>query len=139
MARIAAVADVYDAVTSERVYSPATPAHVGVQMILDGADVAVRPVHRRGLLPARRAVPAWRRGRRSSDGRHGIVVSVPDKELDRPVVRVIDGPGAPYEVSLAKDRSLASRAGSDDGDPRGGVVRWRGGLKQEARRRRLNG
>ena len=43
MARIAAVADVYDAVTSERVYSPATAPHVGVKIILDGADIGFDP------------------------------------------------------------------------------------------------
>ncbi len=43
MARIAAVADVYDAVTSERVYSPATPPHVGVKIILDGAGIGFDP------------------------------------------------------------------------------------------------
>jgi hypothetical protein len=34
---------------------------------------------------------------------------VPDRELDRPVVRVIDDPSAPYEVSLVNDRSLGIR------------------------------
>ena len=40
------------------------------------------------------------------DGRRGIVVSVPDGELDRPVVRVTDDPNAMYEVSLLEDRTL---------------------------------
>ena len=31
---------------------------------------------------------------------------MPANELDRPVVRVIDDPSAPYEVSLVEDRSL---------------------------------
>ena len=35
--RIAAVADVYDAVTSERVYKDAAPPHVGVRVIRDGS------------------------------------------------------------------------------------------------------
>ena len=35
--RIAAVADVYDAVTSERVYKPAAAPHVGVRVIREGA------------------------------------------------------------------------------------------------------
>ena len=106
MARIAAVADVYDAVTSERVYSPATPAHVGVKIILDGSDVGFDPaivdVFSQLVAPFPPGVDVT-----LEDGRHGIVVSVPDKELDRPVVRVIDDPTAPYEVSLVKDRSLA--------------------------------
>ena len=40
------------------------------------------------------------------DGRRGIVVSVPEDELDRPLVRVISGPDAPYEISLLDDRSV---------------------------------
>lgn len=36
-ARLAAVADVYDAVTADRPYRPATPPHVGVGVIRDGA------------------------------------------------------------------------------------------------------
>ena len=43
LARIAAVADVYDAVTSARPYQAARPAHVGVQIILDGAGTAFDP------------------------------------------------------------------------------------------------
>ena len=105
MARIAAVADVYDAVTSERVYSPATPPHVGVRIILDGSDVGFDPfivrVFRRLVAPFPPGVEVT-----LEDGRRGIVVSVPDGELDRPVVRIIDDPSRPYEVSLLEDRSL---------------------------------
>ena len=84
----------------ERAYAAAQPAHVGVRLILDGSGTLFDPDIVERLLAARRAVPAGHRGRRSTDGRHGIVVSVPANELDRPVVRVIDGPGAPYEISL---------------------------------------
>ena len=105
MARIAAVADVYDAVTSERVYSPATPTHVGVKIILDGADVGFDPfivsVFSQLVAPFPPGVDVT-----LEDGRHGIVVSVPDGELDRPVVRIIDDPSRPYEVSLLDDRTL---------------------------------
>jgi putative two-component system response regulator len=37
MARIAAVADVYDAVTSARAYAEAKPAHEGARLILEGS------------------------------------------------------------------------------------------------------
>lgn len=108
MARIAAVADVYDAVTSERVYSPATAPHVGVKIILDGADIGFDPyivrVFSQLVAPFPPGVDVT-----LEDGRRGIVVSVPDGELDRPVVRIIDDPRAPYEVSLLGDRSLAIR------------------------------
>jgi len=43
LARIAAVADVYDAVTSERPYMPARPPHVGVGVITRGAGTAFDP------------------------------------------------------------------------------------------------
>jgi len=106
MARIAAVADVYDAVTSERAYSDAKPPHVGVRMILDGGaealfDPYVVDVFSRLVAP----FPAGTEIE-LNDGRRGIVASVPDGELDRPVVRVISGPSAPYEVSLQADRTL---------------------------------
>jgi hypothetical protein len=41
-----------------------------------------------------------------TDGRRAIVVSVPELELDRPVLRVISGPGAPFDVSLQSDQSI---------------------------------
>ena len=44
MARIAAVADTFDAITSERPFAPAKPTHVGVQAILAGAGVQFDPV-----------------------------------------------------------------------------------------------
>ena len=39
----------------------------------------------------------------------GIVSSVPDHQLDRPVVRVLPASGEPYDVSLATDPSLGHR------------------------------
>ena len=41
-----------------------------------------------------------------SDGRTGLVVSVPDEALDRPLVRVIGTGGAEEEVSLLDDLTL---------------------------------
>jgi HD-GYP domain-containing protein (c-di-GMP phosphodiesterase class II) len=105
MARIAAVADVYDAVTSERSYEAARPPHVGVRIILDGANTNFDPVvvetFSRLVAPFPPGVEV-----QLDDGRLAIVVSVPDVELDRPVVRVIDDPTAPYEISLLDDRSV---------------------------------
>jgi HD-GYP domain-containing protein (c-di-GMP phosphodiesterase class II) len=105
MARIAAVADVYDAVTSERPYDTARPAHVGVRIILDGSNTSFDPVvvdaFSRLVAPFPPGVEL-----ELADGRRAIVVSVPDEELDRPVVRVIDDPRAPYEISLLYDRSV---------------------------------
>jgi HD-GYP domain-containing protein (c-di-GMP phosphodiesterase class II) len=105
MARIAAVADVYDAITSERPFAPATPAHVAVQTILAGAGTQFDPVicevfsGRVAPFPAGVEVEL-------TDGRRAVVVSVPELELDRPVLRVITGPGAPFDVSLQSDQSI---------------------------------
>jgi HD-GYP domain-containing protein (c-di-GMP phosphodiesterase class II) len=105
MARIAAVADVYDAITSERTYAPAKPAHAGVQTILAGAGTQFDPVI--CDVFARRVAP-FPPGLEIdlADGRRGVVVSVPVHELDRPIVRVISGPGAPVDISLQQDRSI---------------------------------
>jgi HD-GYP domain-containing protein (c-di-GMP phosphodiesterase class II) len=42
-ARIAAAADVFDAVTSDRVYRAADPTHVGWQVVVDGSGLAFDP------------------------------------------------------------------------------------------------
>jgi HD-GYP domain-containing protein (c-di-GMP phosphodiesterase class II) len=115
MARIAAVADAYDAITSERVYAPAKPAYAGVQTILAGAgtqfDPAIIDVFGRLVAPFPPGVEL-----ELSDGRRAIVVRAPEHALDRPVVRVISGPGAPFDVALAEDPSIRI-AGWDNPSP----------------------
>jgi HD-GYP domain-containing protein (c-di-GMP phosphodiesterase class II) len=105
MARIAAVADVFDAITSERPFAAAQPTHVGVQTILAGSgtqfDPVICEVFARRVAPFPAGVEV-----ELSDGRRAIVVSVPELELDRPVLRVISGPGAPFDVSLQSDQSI---------------------------------
>lgn len=105
MARIAAVADVYDAITSERVFAPAKPAHVGVQAILAGAgtqfDPTIVDVFSRRVAPFPPGVEI-----ELTDGRRAVVVSVSELALDRPVVRVITGSGAPVDISLTADPSI---------------------------------
>jgi HD-GYP domain-containing protein (c-di-GMP phosphodiesterase class II) len=105
MARIAAVADVFDAISSERPFAPAKPTHVAVQTILAGAgtqfDPVICEVFSRRVAPFPAGVEV-----ELSDARRAIVVSVPELELDRPVLRVISGPGAPFDVSLQSDQSI---------------------------------
>ena len=105
MARIAAVADTYAAITAERVYAPARRPHEAVLEILHGAGVLFDPVVCEVFS---RVVAPFAPGSEIQlvDGRRAIVVSVPEEELDRPVVRVIGGPEAPYEISLAEDCSI---------------------------------
>jgi HD-GYP domain-containing protein (c-di-GMP phosphodiesterase class II) len=97
--RIAAVADVYDAVTSERVYKPAAPPHVGVGVIRSGtgtqfcssvvrafrAVVMPYPVGHELTLP---------------DGRVGVVAAVDAAEPDVPTVRVRDAAGVVSELTV---------------------------------------
>jgi len=105
MARIAAVADVYDAITSERLYAEAQPAHVGVRTILEGSGTEFDPdvvgVFARLVAPFPPGVEI-----RLSTGRRAVVVSVPEEALDRPHVRIIDGPGSPREVALINEPGL---------------------------------
>jgi HD-GYP domain-containing protein (c-di-GMP phosphodiesterase class II) len=104
MARIAAVADVFDAITSERGFAAARPAHVGVQTVLAGAgtqfDPVICDVFARRVAPFPPGIEV-----ELTDGRRAIVVSVPGR-LDRPIVRVISGPGPPSDVSLELDPSI---------------------------------
>jgi HD-GYP domain-containing protein (c-di-GMP phosphodiesterase class II) len=105
MARIAAVADVYDAITSERVFAPAKPAHVAFQAILAGAgtqfDPTIIDVFSRRVAPFPPGVEV-----ELADGHRAVVVSVSELAPDRPVVRVISGPGAPVDISLTADPSV---------------------------------
>jgi HD-GYP domain-containing protein (c-di-GMP phosphodiesterase class II) len=100
LARIASVADVYDAVTSERVYAAAKSAHVGVRIIREGAGTAfddeVVDVFRKIVAP----FPPGNEIE-LSDGRAGVVADVPEHDLDRPIVRVI-GDGSPYDLPLVE-------------------------------------
>jgi HD-GYP domain-containing protein (c-di-GMP phosphodiesterase class II) len=100
MARIAAIADVYDAVTSQRPYAPARPACEGVRAIIDGAgtlfDRSMVEVFTSLVAPFPPGVEI-----ELADGRRGVVVSVPERNLDRPLVRLLDGPDAQTEIDLA--------------------------------------
>jgi HD-GYP domain-containing protein (c-di-GMP phosphodiesterase class II) len=106
LARIAAAADVFDAVTSERVYASARPPDVGVQIVLDGAGRAFDPdvvdVFRRVVAPYPPGVEVL-----LSDGRRGVVAAVPAENMQRPLVRVGWDPSgravSHYEVDLAAE------------------------------------
>jgi HD-GYP domain-containing protein (c-di-GMP phosphodiesterase class II) len=105
MARIAAVADVYDAVTSSRVYAEAKPAHEGARLILEGSGTAFDPevveVFERLVAPYPPGVEIT-----LTDGRRGIVARVGGGALHRPVVRITSGSGAPYEIHLEHEPSI---------------------------------
>lgn len=113
-ARIGAVADAYDAITSERVFSPASPAHVGVRTIRQGAGTLFDPE----VVDAfSKIVAPYPPGDaiELSDGRGGVVAAVPEDDLDRPVVRVL-GHREPYELALAEHPYIRI-VGWEDMDP----------------------
>ena len=96
-ARIASVADVYDAVTSERPYHPAAPPAVGVRTILGGAGTAFDPevvsVFRRTVAPLPPGTEVELR-----DGGRGVVTEVDPGKPDHPLVRLaFDREGNPTE------------------------------------------
>jgi hypothetical protein len=95
---------VFDAVTSDRPYASKRPAHEGVRVIAEGADM----LFDRDVVDCFLALVApFPPGDpiELGDGREGVVVSCPEHALDRPVVRVLSD-GEPYEVSLLLDPSL---------------------------------
>ncbi len=108
-ARIAAVADVFDAVTSNRSYKEAAPVHVGVGAIADGTgtlfDPEVVDTFRRTIAPYPVGLAV-----QLSDGSRGVVSDCPLSAVDRPVVRVVVAPDGhavePVEVELARDLEL---------------------------------
>jgi HD-GYP domain-containing protein (c-di-GMP phosphodiesterase class II) len=97
-ARIAAVADVYDAVTSERPYKGAEPAHVGVAVITGGHGTAFDPevveTFRRIVFPHPVGTEID-----LADGRTGVVAHVDPARPDVPLVRVA-GPDGPVEMRV---------------------------------------
>ena len=90
LARIAAVADVYDAVTSERPYKPAQAPHVGVHVVTSQAGTAFDPevvdVFRRIVHP----YPVGSEVEVPGAGT-GVVAAVSADDPDRPLVRFPDG------------------------------------------------
>src|SRR3954471_440507 len=102
--RIAAVADVYDAVTSERVYKPAVPPHVGVHVIREGAGGQFCPNVVRNF---RAVVMPYPVGHEITlpDGRNGVVAGVDIEQPDVPTVRVRDESGLhEFSVDMAATR-----------------------------------
>jgi HD-GYP domain-containing protein (c-di-GMP phosphodiesterase class II) len=98
-ARIAAVADVYDAVTSDRVYRPPMKPHEGVAIINQGEgtdfDPEVVAVFSRVVMPFPPGSEV-----ELADGRTGLVVDVDPRSPYEPTVRVRQG-GSIVEIERA--------------------------------------
>jgi HD-GYP domain-containing protein (c-di-GMP phosphodiesterase class II) len=90
LARIASVADVYDAITSERPYKPARPPHVGVWIVRQGSGTAFDP---KVVEVFERCVHPYPMGSelRLPDGRAGVVARVDPAHPRCPWVRFPDG------------------------------------------------
>ncbi|HET8976531.1 MAG TPA: HD-GYP domain-containing protein [Solirubrobacteraceae bacterium] len=98
-ARIAAVADVYDAITADRPYRGAAPPHVGVRLVREGAgtqfDERVVEHFLRVAMPYpvgyTIALP---------DGTRGAVVGIDPEEPEYPVIRYRDPGGRLTEAAM---------------------------------------
>jgi HD-GYP domain-containing protein (c-di-GMP phosphodiesterase class II) len=94
--RLAAIVDVYDAITSQRPYAEAQPAHVGVRVIVEGEGQAFDPamvgVFRRVVMPYPVGTEV-----RLPDGRLAVVAAVDTGRPYEPLVRV-DGEELPIDL-----------------------------------------
>jgi HD-GYP domain-containing protein (c-di-GMP phosphodiesterase class II) len=98
-ARIAAVADVYDAITADRPYQPATAPHIGVKAIREGAgtqfDAEIVEHFLRIAMPYPVGYTITLPGDMS-----GAVVGVDPDEPEYPVIRYRDVSGALTEAAM---------------------------------------
>ncbi len=98
-ARIAAVADVYDAVTADRPYRAAAPPHVGVRLIREGAgsqfDERVVEHFLRVAMPYPIGYTIT-----MADATPGAVVGVDPEEPEYPVVRYREAGGRLTEAAM---------------------------------------
>ncbi|MDQ0155297.1 HD-GYP domain-containing protein [Robertmurraya andreesenii] len=107
-AKIIAVADVFDAVTSDRIYRGAMLPHNGLEILFAGAG----PLFEREIVQAfRRAVAIYPVGLtvELSDGRKGVVSAQNSHMSDRPIIRVLEENGeevTPYELDLLQEISV---------------------------------
>ena len=103
--RLAAVADVYDAITSQRPYAEAKPPHVGVREIAAGEGRAFDPamvgVFRRVVMPYPVGTEVQLPG-----GRVGVVAAADPDRPHEPLVRV-DGSDVRVDLGDSQFRSCA--------------------------------
>jgi HD-GYP domain-containing protein (c-di-GMP phosphodiesterase class II) len=108
-ARVAAVADVFDALTSDRAYRTADPPHAGYEYILSRVgrdfDPEVVEIFRTSVAPHPPGT-----GVILSDGYCGIVKEVRPDSVNRPIIRVVMNPSGeeiePKEIDLASHPEL---------------------------------
>ncbi|WP_175615130.1 HD-GYP domain-containing protein [Piscibacillus halophilus] len=109
-AKIMAVSDVFDAVTSNRVYRNAFLPHEGLEILYSGSDTQYSPKY---INLFRRHISIYPNGSyvALSDGRKGIIVRQ-TKVPDRPVIRILEEQdheihaSQVYDLDLTKHLSL---------------------------------
>lgn len=107
-AKIIAVADVFDAVTSDRIYRGAMLPHNGLEILFAGAGT----LFDEEIVKAfRRAIAIYPVGLtvELSDGRKGVVSKQNINVSDRPIIRILEEEGQsvpPYEINLEAELSV---------------------------------
>jgi HD-GYP domain-containing protein (c-di-GMP phosphodiesterase class II) len=107
-AQIVAVADVFDAVTSNRVYRTARLPHEGLELLYSGAE---EKFQMKLVKAFQRSVAIYPIGItvELNDGRKGVVAEQNVGLSDRPVVRILEESGQavnPYELNLEKELTV---------------------------------
>ncbi|MCD5325172.1 MULTISPECIES: HD-GYP domain-containing protein [Pontibacillus] len=108
-AKILAIADVFDAVTSNRVYRRAMLPHEGLEILYAGSGTKF-DLHM--IQAFRRSVAVYPNGLSVtlSDGRKGVVSRQNTEVSDRPHIRILEENGKAvvpyYEVDLGKELNL---------------------------------
>ncbi|SDQ28154.1 HD-GYP domain-containing protein [Virgibacillus salinus] len=102
-AKLIGVADVFDAVTSNRVYRDAKLPHEGLEVLYAGA---IKLFDKEIVEAFKKSVAVYPNGLtvKLSDGRNGIVSQQNNHLCDRPIIRVFKENGMevePYEIDLA--------------------------------------
>lgn len=107
-AKLIAISDVFDAVTSNRVYRAAMLPHEGLEMLYAGAE---RQYEINMIKAFHKAVAIYPIGItvELNDGRKGVVVKQNPSLSDRPLIRILEDNGSviePYEINLAEKLSI---------------------------------
>ena len=105
--RYVALADVYDALTSDRCFKRRLPPHVGLEYLKLGKGTHFDPECLQDFLRFVAPFPAASTVALNT-GEIGVVVSNNEEHLDRPIVRILKSPDGkelekPYEIDLAKN------------------------------------
>ncbi|KGX89781.1 HD-GYP domain-containing protein [Pontibacillus marinus] len=108
-AKILGIADVFDAVTSNRVYRNAMLPHEGLEILYAGAGTLF---DQKMIQAFRKSVAAYPNGLTVvlSDGRKGIVARQNKHVSDRPVVRILEEDGLElseyYEIDMSQELNV---------------------------------